>query len=318
MKIGYPCLNRTIGCKAGATFRLKSYSEQRLIETVAGNLDCLEDILRWNVAMNILFFRITSDLVPFASHPVCRLDWRRRFREQFLRIGAFIKEHGIRISMHPDQFTLINAQDEAIVERSRWELLYHAHVLDAMELDRTAKIQIHVGGIYGDKDASLARFIQRFRNLDPAIASRLVVENDEKCYSLQDCLAVHRQTGVPVLFDAFHHSILNNGEDLHECLEAVASTWTRDDGLPMVDYSTQAADKATGSHVSSIDVEHFREFLRRSRPFDFDVMLEIKDKEASALKAVAIAADDPRFTHRVPDKSPLSATTQPGGFAPTS
>lgn len=295
MKIGYPCLNRTIGCKAGATFRLKSYSEERLIETVAGNLDCLETILRWNVGMHILFFRITSDLVPFASHPVCRLDWRKRFREQFARIGAYIKEHDIRISMHPDQFTLINAQDEAIVERSRWELLYHAQVLDAMELDPTARIQIHAGGVYGDKVASEDRFIERYNKLDPAIARRLVLENDERCYSLQDCLAIHRRSGVPVLFDAFHHSILNNGEDLATCLEAVASTWADHDGLPMVDYSTQEPDRPTGSHASSIDIEHFREFLRGSGSVDFDVMLEIKDKEASALKAVAVAFDDPCF-----------------------
>jgi len=295
MKIGYPCLNRTIGCKAGGTFRLKSYSEPRLIETVAANLDCLEAILQWNVGMRILFFRITSDLIPFASHPVCRFDWRRRFREQFERIGAFIREHDIRISMHPDQFTLINSLDETIFERSRLELLYHARVLDAMELGRTARIQIHAGGVYGDREASLERFVQRYRRLDPAVTSRLVVENDERCYSLRDCLVIHRQTGVPVLFDAFHHSILNHGEDVHACLEAVASTWTDSDGLPMVDYSTQAPDKPTGSHVSSIDVEHFGEFLRRSRPFDFDVMLEIKDKEVSAAKAVAAAADDLRF-----------------------
>ena len=132
MKIGYPCLNRTIGCKADRTFRLKSYSEERLIETVANNLACLEEILRHNVAMRVLFFRITSDLVPFASHPVCRFDWQGHFREQFTRLGAFIREHDIRISMHPDQFTLINSLDEAIFERSRRELLYHAQVLDAL------------------------------------------------------------------------------------------------------------------------------------------------------------------------------------------
>ena len=151
MKIGYPCLNLTIGCKASRTFRLKSFSEQRLIETVADNLDCLMHILRWNVERRILFFRITSDLVPFASHPVCRFDWLGHFRETFARIGAFIRSHNIRISMHPDPFTLINSRDEAIFERSCRELLYHAQVLDAMELDRTAKIQIHVGGVYGDK-----------------------------------------------------------------------------------------------------------------------------------------------------------------------
>jgi UV DNA damage endonuclease len=296
MKIGYPCLNLTIGCKADRTFRLKSFSEQRLVETVTGNLDCLQKILRWNVERNILFFRITSDLVPFASHPVCRFDWQGHFRETFARLGEFIRAHRIRISMHPDPFTLINSRDEAIFDRSRRELLYHAQVLDAMGLDRTAKIQIHVGGVYNDRAGSIKRFIERFGRLDRAARDRLVVENDEKSYSLRDCLITHEGTGLPVLFDVFHHSILNHGEDLRTCLDRTGQTWRAEDGIPMVDYSTQAAGKPIGSHAPSIDIEDFRAFLTGSRPYDFDIMLEIKDKEASAQKAVAVAKKDRRFT----------------------
>ena len=295
MKIGYPCINLTIGCKGDRTFRLKSYSEPRLIETVANNLDCLERILRWNVERRILFFRLTSDLVPFASHPVCRFDWRGHFREQFTRIGDFIQGHDIRISMHPDQFTLINSLDEGIFERSRRELLYHAHILDAMGLDETARIQIHVGGVYGDREESTRRFVERFRRLDPVIRRRLVVENDEKSYCVQDCLRIHEEAGVPVLFDAFHHSIFNCGENAHECLECIAPTWGPRDGVPMVDYSSQAAGRPVGSHAPSIEIEDFRAFLIGSKPFNFDIMLEIKDKEASALKAIVAAAIDERF-----------------------
>ena len=124
---------------------------------------------------------------------------------------------------------------------------------------------------------------------------RLVVENDEKSYSLRDCLTIHEATGLPVLFDVFHHSILNHGEDLPACLEKVAPTWRGDDGLPMMDYSTQAAGKPIGSHAAAIDIEDFQAFLARSRPYDCDIMLEIKDKEASAEKAIAAARNDERF-----------------------
>ncbi len=296
MKIGYPCINLTIGCKADRTFRLKSFSEQRLIETVAGNLDCLLAILRWNVERNILFFRITSDLVPFASHPVCRFDWQGHFRESFARIGEFIRAHHIRISMHPDPFTLINSLDEAIFDRSRRELLYHAQVLDALGLDRTAKIQIHVGGVYGDRAGSIKRFIERFGSLDPAVRGHLVVENDEKSYSLRDCLTIHEATGLPVLFDVFHHSILNHGEDLRTSLERTSPTWHAKDGIPMIDYSTQATNKPIGAHAPSIDIKDLQSFLTHSRPHDFDLMLEIKDKETSAEKAIVVARKDSRFT----------------------
>ena len=296
MKIGYPCLNLTIGCKPDRTFRLKSYSESRLIETVAGNLECLEAILRWNVARRILFFRITSDLVPFASHPVCRFDWLGHFREPLARMGVFIRGHRLRISMHPDPFTLINSRDEAIFERSRRELLYHARVLEALGLDRTAKIQIHVGGVYNDRPGSIRRFIERFDRLDPAVRDRLVVENDERSYPLADCLTIHEATGVPVLFDVFHHSILSHGEDLPTCLERTGPAWRPEDGIPMVDYSTQAAGKPPGAHAASLDPADFQSFLTRSHPHDFDLMLEIKDKEASAQKAIALARKDKRLT----------------------
>ncbi len=296
MKIGYPCLNLTIGCKADRTFRLKSFSEPRLIETVTGNLDCLQTILRWNVERNILFFRITSDLVPFASHPVCHFDWLRHFRAAFRELGEYIRAHHLRISMHPDPFTLINSRDEAIFDRSRRELLYHAEALDAMGLDRTARIQIHVGGVYGDRAGSIQRFIERFGRLDRAVRDRLVVENDEKSYTLRDCLTIHEGTGVPILFDVFHHSILNHGEDLRTCLDRTSRTWCVEDGIAMVDYSTQAMNKPVGSHTSSIDIEDFQAFLAHSRPHDFDIMLEIKDKEASAEKAIAVARKDKRFT----------------------
>jgi UV DNA damage endonuclease len=295
MKIGYPCIHRTLGCKADRTFRLRSYSEARSIETVAGNLDCLERILHWNVEQHILFFRITSDLVPFASHPICQFDWPGHFHATFARIGDFIRVHGIRISMHPDPFTLINSRDEAIFERSHAELLYHTRVLDALGLDRSARIQIHIGGVYGDREASLQRFVARCAQLDPAIRTRLVIENDEKSYGLQDCLRVHAATGLPILFDTFHHALLNQGEDLSAALALTCPTWPAEAGVPMVDYSTQAPGRPVGAHAPSLDPEDFRLFLARSRPFDCDVMLEIKDKEASALQAVALARADGRF-----------------------
>ncbi|MGB5924349.1 MAG: UV DNA damage repair endonuclease UvsE, partial [Syntrophobacteria bacterium] len=124
MKIGYPCINRGIGCTANSTFRLASYSEERLIQKVENNLDCLFQILQYNVQNGFYFFRISSDLVPFASHPVCTFDWASHFRGQFRKVGEFIRKHDIRISMHPDQFVVINSLKDDVVERSVWELEY--------------------------------------------------------------------------------------------------------------------------------------------------------------------------------------------------
>ena len=146
MRIGYPCINRSIGCTPSRTFRLSSYTGNRLRDTVKENLACLAKILEYNKDNHLLFFRITSDLVPFASHPVCTFPWQEYFSGEFGQIGEYIRNHGFRISMHPDQFVLLNTTDEGVLRRSIADLVYQVQVLDLMGLDNSAKVQIHVGG----------------------------------------------------------------------------------------------------------------------------------------------------------------------------
>lgn len=299
MRIGYPCINRSIGCSPSKTFRLASYTEDRLRTTVAGNLTCLSKILSYNVSNGICFFRITSDLVPFASHPVCQFAWQAHFSQEFERLGNFIRKTQCRISMHPDQFVLLNAPRKDVVERSIAELEYHASVLGLLGLDLTAKIQIHVGGVYGDKDAAIGRFVETYRLLKPTIQRRLVIENDERLYTVSDCLRISRETGVPVLFDVFHHSLNNNGEMMDELLDQISATWKPDDGIMMVDYSSQEPKKRTGAHAETIDPDDFFRVLRMTGSRDMDIMLEIKDKEKSARTALHIAAGDSRLIPKV-------------------
>ena len=298
MRIGYPCINRSIGCTASHTFRLASYTEERLEETVKENLTCLKKILEYNHEHGMLFFRITSDLVPFASHPICTFPWQEHFAEEFQRIGKFIRQHGFRISMHPDQFVLLNAPDTLVFQRSIADLVYQTQVLDLMGLDRSAKVQVHVGGVYGDKPASMERFSEKYEQLEPAIKNRLVIENDERLYTIGDCLAIHERTGIPVIGDSFHHALNNNGERFVDQLKNLGATWNVHDGIPMIDYSSQEPGKRTGAHAEHIVLEDFRQFLHETRTADFDIMLEIKDKEKSALSALDIARDDPRLVIR--------------------
>ena len=295
MRIGYPCINLTIGCKSDRTFRLKSYSEERLIQTVQDNLDCMSKILEFNVQHNLLFFRITSDLVPFASHPICRFNWQAYFSLKFGEIGTFIKTNNIRISMHPDQFTLINSIDNGVFERSVSPLMYHAEVLDLMGLDSSAKIQIHVGGAYGNKKTSMKRFVKRLERIPESVTRRLVIENDDRNYTLGDCIKISQETGIPVLFDAFHHEANNLGETVRGAFSLFYGTWKNNDGIPMVDYSSPRVEGRKGSHAESIDLKRFSEFLEETGSYDFDIMLEIKDKEKSALKAEHLLRTDERF-----------------------
>jgi UV DNA damage endonuclease len=285
MKIGYVCVNNSLKCKPNIKFRLASYTPARFKETVAANLSCLKEILSYNLKHNLMFFRISSDTVPFASHPICKVDWKKVFSKELKEIGGFILDNQMRISMHPDQFVVINSTDQDIVERSIAELKYHAEFLDAMGLDDSAKFQIHVGGVYGKKTAALSAFIHNALKLPANIRKRLVIENDDKSYSFSDCLIIHQKTGIPVLFDCFHHKCLSYGEPLLLAMKQAAATWKKSDGFMMVDYSSQQAGVAKGTHADSIDISDFENFIKETKGMDFDIMLEIRDKEQSALKA---------------------------------
>jgi len=117
-----------------------------------------------------------------------------------------------------------------------------------------------------------------------------VIENDDRSYTVADCLEVSRRCGVPVLLDAFHHRVNGSGETIGVALRRCAATWRRRDGVPMVDYSSQQPDERRGRHAEHIDVRDFRKFLAEMRDVECDVMLEIKDKESSALEASGLVA----------------------------
>lgn len=298
MKIDYPCINYSIGRKCISTFRLASFTNERLIQSIKYNLDVLNQILYYNIEHKIYFFRISSDIIPFASHPICKLNWKHIFRDQLIEIGEIINKYQIRISMHPDQFVLINSPDRKIVSNSISELRYHAELLDLLNLNYSAKIQIHVGGVYGNKEKFMNEFISNYDHLLPdTIKKRLVIENDDFRYNLKDCIRISDELGIPILLDIFHHE-WNDSQNM-SMLDAIYKsdrTWKRSrDGIPMMDYSSQQPNERKGKHASTIDMEHFNRFFSVVSKFDFDLMLEIKDKEKSALRVIEMLEATNKF-----------------------
>jgi UV DNA damage endonuclease len=295
MKIGYPCINLSLDCRSSSTFRLKNYSEKRLIEVIEKNLNCLERILRFNVSHNIFFFRITSDLVPFGSHPVMEFNWQKHFSSKFNQIGDYIDKNKMRISMHPGQYTVLNSKKEHVYQNSIKELEYHSDILELMNLKSDAKIITHVGGIYGNKTESIARFVKRYNELSDKIRRRYVIENDDKSYNINDCLLISHDTGIPVIFDNYHHKCNPTQKSFIEEFDKVKNTWNHADGLPIVHFSSEHPVKGKPRHADTIDISIFSRFLEETKRYNFDIMLEIKDKEKSVHKALNLVMNDKRF-----------------------
>jgi UV DNA damage endonuclease len=168
---------------------------------------------------------------------------------------------------------------------------------DTMRLDATAKVQIHVGGAYGNKVKTIVRFVNTYNNdslIDDVIKRRLVIENDDRLFNLMDCISINKHTGIPIVFDSFHHELFCNGEPLRVALCEALLTWNKDtDGSPMVDYSSsnntvdrKDSKSRKGKHAETINAILFKKFIEQTEGLDFDIMLEIKDKEKSALKGL--------------------------------
>ncbi|MDD2190431.1 MAG: UV DNA damage repair endonuclease UvsE [Eubacteriales bacterium] len=287
MSIGYACL--TVGV-SGTKIRnclIKNATPEILSTLIQSNLEALDNILDYNIKNGIKLFRISSDIIPFGSHPVNTLKWWETFNDQLKGIGNKALINSIRLSMHPGQYTVLNSPDEAVVERAVKDLKYHTQFLDTMGLGQEHKIILHMGGIYGDKTSALKRFIKQYRCLDENIWQRLVIENDDCQYDISDVLSIGESEGIPVVFDNLHHQVNPNNKNSEiEWINACRNTWKQSDGLQKLHYSQQNAEKRLGSHSTTLDIDVFLQFYKRISKQDVDIMVEVKDKNLSAIKCI--------------------------------
>jgi UV DNA damage endonuclease len=288
MNIGYACL--TVGVKDTSMKRCnkKNASESRLKELISENLKSLENIIDYNIMNGIKLFRISSDFIPFGSSPANSLKWWEIYDEKFMHIGNKIRDNDIRISMHPGQYTVLNSKDRSVVERAVDDLEYHSRVLDSLRAGPENKIVLHIGGVYKEKNRSIERFIENYQLLSKPVRRRLIIENDDKSYNISEVLEIGKRIGAPVVFDNLHN--LSNPSNplktekfwINEC----RSTWQEKDGNQKIHYSQQAKDKRQGAHSKSINVGEFLKFYSSMERSDIDIMLEVKDKNLSAVKCI--------------------------------
>ncbi len=297
-KIGYACTPICLPYRTSRNTILKNFTEEKFNECVKGNLTDLKSILDWNVENNVFFFRISSDIIPFASHDVNDIEWWDTFKYELEDIGTFIKENDMRVSMHPGQYTVLNSTKEEVVAKSILDLEYHCKFLDALKVDYTNKITLHLGGVYGDKPNALNRFISGFSRLSPSLKKRLVLENDDKSYTIKDVLGVCEILKIPAIFDNLHNKLNPSELSLDEIFKRVASTWSLTDGNIKMHYSEQDENKRNGSHSKFVITKNFVTYIEQIENLKVDIMLEVKDKELSALKCVNILNPHPSASIR--------------------
>jgi UV DNA damage endonuclease len=269
------------------------------------SLERLEAILRYLEAHDIGMYRMVTALAPYASHPEMThfRSQPQECAEELAAIGALAGELGIRLSTHPGQYTVLNSEDETIRANAVEELEVQAEVMDGMGLGPEAVVVLHVGGTAGGKDAGMDRFVRGFEQLSDAAKARLVIENDDRTYSLRDVLGLAERVGRPVVWDILHHHC-NDPDDIpdREALELAMGTWPA--GVrPKIHFSSprtvlEERKKRDGrrvvrswvlpplrAHADMIDPIMFEHFARETAAgLDLDVMLEAKGKDLALLR----------------------------------
>lgn len=285
IRYGFAC--KTIGVPGAAqtTLTLARADQENLLRVSRHNLRALSVMLHYCRDEGIRLMRVSSDIIPLASHPEVAFDWKSLLHKELADIKGLIVYAGVRVSMHPGQYTILNSPRDEVVERAVDDLRFHADFLDVVGADRTARIILHLGGGYRDKPAALKRLARNLETLPDYIRNRLALENDERIYTIKDVLAVCDAFSLPAVFDVYHHSInppvLGTMPDW---LDKAAQTWEGGNGRQKIHYSQQLPGGKPGMHSRSIGMDEFLGFHAALGDRELDVMLEVKDKNLSAVK----------------------------------
>ncbi|MGG6312562.1 UV DNA damage repair endonuclease UvsE [Paenibacillus macerans] len=301
VRFGYVAMSAVIeNASPSKTMTLKTFSgladreaAVRRLETIAEqNLHNTLRLLRHNVGNDIRVYRFSSKLIPLATHELLS-DWNpyEALREPFAAVGNYVKKQGLRVSFHPDHFTVLSTPRPEVLKSSFRDLEHHVAMFDAMGLDGRAKNNIHVGGAYGDKPSAAMRFRDNVEALPERIKQRLTFENDDKTFNAPETLELCEALGIPMVLDIHHQWVNNQGESLSELWPRILDTWKTPyaqadspiDGPlpPKIHASSPKSESDPRGHADHVIAGPLLAFLRSIASFTerVDVMLEAKLKD---------------------------------------
>lgn len=159
VRFGYVAMSTVVqNASPSKTMTMKSFMKLNdreaglhKLERIANeNLHNTLRLLKHNAAHDIKVYRFSSKLIPLATHNDM-LDWDPfpALREGFQAIGEFVKKHGMRVSFHPDHFTVLSTPRPEVLVNSVRDLESHVRMLQAMELPASMKNNIHIGELMG-------------------------------------------------------------------------------------------------------------------------------------------------------------------------
>tara|TARA_R110000796_G_scaffold126793_6_gene241800 strand:+ start:2255 stop:3175 length:921 start_codon:yes stop_codon:yes gene_type:complete len=296
MEIGYACINSTLQKVKITTNRgmIKRTFVAKGInycsELALQNVRDLFLIVQWNTRNDIKVFRMSSDIFPWMSEYelVDLQDWQK-IQNILKAIGKHANDNDVRLSFHPGPFNILASPRQDVVDKTIKELNQHCFILDTMglEISRKHKVNIHIGGAYGDKVSATNRWIDNFFLLSESAQKRLTIENDDKpnLYAVEDLVHISDKTGCPIVFD-FHHYDCHPGVLTKEdALLAALETWPKDI-VPMTHFSSSRKIYEDDSVKVVAHADYLYEQIPFTDKYTFDCVLETKMKEVARSKYI--------------------------------
>ena len=288
--LGYACINMTLRKDKITTNRSmikRTFLKEgirRSSDLALQNTRDLIEIIKWNHKNGFKLFRMTSDLIPWASEfSLSSMPDYRKISILLNGAGNLAAKYGQRITSHPGPFNVLVSPNERVVNNTIRDLSIHGEIFDLMGLSRTPynKINIHCNGVYGDKQSAMDRFCKNFERLPESVQTRLTVENDDKAsmYSVKDLMYIHERIGIPIVFDYHHHRFCTGDMTEQEALELAMSTWG--DIKPVVHYSeSKTLEDETAKPQAHSDYIYSK---IDTYGHDLDIVVEAKAKELTVL-----------------------------------
>jgi UV DNA damage endonuclease len=298
-RYGYACINETLkpqNIRPNREIRKKTFESYTSLDPVRElsylNLKGTLDIIKWNYKNNIFVYRMSSNMFPWMSrYEIKELfadkQWKNKMDQVISEINNLSKD--VRLSFHPGAFISLSSKNDQVIQNSIQDLNKHAEIMDILGLPKTywSKINIHIGGAYGEKQEALKRFKQNFDKLSDSTKSRLTVENDDKpsLYTTEDLY--NADLPCPIVFD-LHHEQLNPSANfsINEAFQRAISTWPNNI-RPVIHYSQsrKLLEDNTARAVAHSDWYYEPCGFEHE---EIDIMLESKKKELALKKLLTL------------------------------
>jgi UV DNA damage endonuclease len=285
LRLGYACISKTIDVTTSTNYTYTEFSKnkdyEKLNKIIISNLEALKELIIYNIKNNIHFFRLSSKIIPLAT--IVDFDYIKPYKKYYEEIGTLINKFNLRVDFHLDQFCVLNSTRKEVIDNTIASLEYHYKLLEALNIKKKLLL-LHVGSSTFGKENSIKRFINNFNKLPNYLKNCIAIENDDKVFSVLDCLNISKEIGIPVVIDIHHNNCNPSLFDIND----VFKTWKNE--IPKIHFSTpkNKTKKDFRSHHDYINSNDFISFIEniKDKNIDIDIMIEAKAKDEALFKLI--------------------------------